>query len=449
MQAERRERFRGSMKSDFGGKRKEASSKARNLGSAGQIALLAALALSGCSRFARPDAFGTKAEPTIPPMVTLEAFAPPEPMPGAAGLPGAGLPEAAPPAAAPRADDPAVLATIAAMIGADPTTDAPVIQTLAASVYGTPPPPAPGNYDPTQSAAIIQTLEAMATQLAASPTPPPVIDPGNLAASGEAGCEIPREPFRFALAPAPDAPPDLLRRWAESQHWSFEAELVESAELEAGRSGRAKLRLTGAYAQAWRDGAPDLPPAGKPLPEGIARELPAGLTLDLDYRGPALPLVTGRRYLVAYGSDQAGGGGDGEGLLVADDQGLLMLGLSLREADGAERRVLAGLRGGFEIQQLPTECRHVASDGCGFELRAAPVLVAAAGGQGGSAVATAQASGGPARSLRLNAGETASLNLEQRYTVRLATSHLRLWRGDQPCPDPADWRLSIRIERGG
>lgn len=413
------------------------------------IALFAALALSGCGRFGRPDPSETIAEPTIPPLVTLQPIATPGAFPGDAGLPGGVPPGGAAPAAAPRADDPAVLATIAAMIGADPTTDAPVIQTLAASVYGTPPPPALAVYDPTQSAAIIQTLEAMATQLAASPTAPPVIDPGNLAAVGETGCAIPREPFRFALAPAADAPAEMVRRWSESFHWSFEAELVELTEFEAGRSGRARLRLTGAYAQAWREGAPDLPVAGQPLPEGIARELPAGLPLDLVYRGPALPMATGRRYLLAYGSDQAAGGADGEALLVADEQGFVLLGLSLREGEGAERRLLAGLRGGFEIEQLPTECRHVTSDGCGFELRAAPVAVSVARGPGGSALPATQAAGTSAPSLRLNAGDTASLSLERNYTVRLATSHLRLWRGDQPCPDPADWRLSIRIEREG
>ena len=349
----------------------------------------------------------------------------------------------------PAADpDPALLATIAAMIGADPTADAPVILTLAAGLRsGATPTPAPVQ-DPTQAAASIATLIAMATARAAIATPPPVIGTGSQAAgTAEPGCQIPREPFRFELAPAPEADPAAAAVWSAHRAWAFEADLIDLTETQPGLEGRASWRLSGAYAAPLEAGAPDLPQAGQPLPPDLPRDLPAGLPLLLRYRGPALPLSPGSRYLLAYDSDQPVDGPLGEGLLVSDARGLVLLGVSLREAEDADRQLLTGLRAGFAIRQLPTRCLHVESDGCGFELRAAPLELSDALAAPAAAQAAGSPTDSPAASLILNSGETGTMNLERTFTVRLATSHYRLWRGDQPCASAADWRLSYRIER--
>ncbi len=332
--------------------------------------------------------------------------------------------------------EPSLLATIAASIGADPTADAPVILTLAAGMSPAARPLSEGRTSPprdpvairqaTEAVAQIQTLEAMATSLAASPTPSPVVDPGSLVGTPEPACRIPREPFRVALAPAPGADPAAIEIWRTSRAWALEAELRELGETEPGLAGRGLLVTTGAFALPLTPDA--VLPEGLPLPPDLPRELPAGLPLDLSYQGPALPLRVGQRYLLAYDSDQPEGG-DGEALLMADEDGLRFLSVSLREAEGAQTRLLAGLRAGFEIRQLPTNCRYVELDGCGFELRAAPLQL-----------------GVGDRTARLAAGESGVLELERDYRLRVATSHFRLWRGDQPCADPADWPRSFRIE---
>lgn len=400
----------------------------------GILVLTLALAAGGCARLGIGEPPVTPS-PLPPRVLTAERV----PLPTS---------EVALPA--PPADpDPALLATIAALIGGDPTADAPVILTLAAGLRpGATPTPAPVQ-DPTQAAASIATLIAMATAQAASATPPPVIGTGSLAAgTAEPGCQIPREPFRFELAPAAEADPAAARLWSEHAAWAFEADLIDLVEEQPGSAGRASWRLSGSYAMPLDADAPDLPPSGQPLPPGLPNALPTGLPLLLRYRGPALPLSPGNRYLLAYDSDQPRDGPLGEGLLVSDARGLVLLGVSLRESEDADARLLAGLRAGFAIRQMPTVCRHVEADGCGFELRAAPVELADALATPGPADAAGDAVDGPGgASLRLNAGETGTLTLERPYTVRLATSHYRLWRGDQPCAAAGDWRLSYRIER--
>lgn len=223
--------------------------------------------------------------------------------------------------------------------------------------------------------------------------PPPAVP--------EPGCAIPRGAPSYRLVPAPEAPEALRAEWAAGGDRSLEAELL---------SHDPGARL---YALRAIEPAPDQ-------------------AFILVYDGAPLPIETGRRYRFRLHADPPAAEPAGSALRIDDEAGLVFLGVSVRETAGASARIFGGDRAGFELQQLPTRCRYVESDGCGFELRAAPLEIAHP--EGGA--------------LRANAGEGAELSAPGgRYRVDVLTSHFRRWLSDMPCADPSDWVLAYRIAR--
>jgi hypothetical protein len=286
-----------------------------------------------------------------------------------------------------------------------PATPEPTMTQVAASGLSTDTPEPP----PTETPDFIATLKAEATDLAvtraaatAKPRPAPtlgaVLIPGS---SGKPapGCEIPRDPETWRIAPAPDAPADAQTAWGARDFATFTADVKEHVPAEK----RYLLQ--------------PVDPA-------------AGYQLDLGYSGEALPLETGKRYRFTWEADIPGTAPVGTALKVDDDAGLVFLGVSARETDGADLQLLKGDRAGFILHQLPTQCLFTLQTACGVELRAAPLEVTR-----GDAKAT------------LNAGQSADLAGSPAYHVAVATSHYRRAVGDVACADPTDWVLSYRIAR--
>lgn len=245
----------------------------------------------------------------------------------------------------------------------------------------------------------LATLEAL---LPPTPTAGPALLPPGGAATAlpAAACTIPKIADSYALAPAPDAPESARVDWAAQAAPALTAEVL-------GYDAEARQ-----YALRAVDPAAD---------HGFV----------LSHSGDRLPIETGKTYRFTVHQDLPGTPPAGHGLKIEDDAGLLFLGISLREADGAARRVLGGDRGGLAIGQPPTLCTVTETSPCGYELRAAPLEVA----QGD-------------RVLSLNPGETGVLATDPPYEVVLQTSHYRRWLGDVPCADPTDWVLAYRIARG-
>ena len=237
-------------------------------------------------------------------------------------------------------------------------------------------------------------------------TPMPTSAPTAFMAGGAAdkpapGCQIPSQPETWSLAPAADAPADARTAWGQTVTPSLRAEVVEQ---------NADTRTYTLRAVE---------------PETAYR-------FTLTYSGPPLPLQTGQTYRFTTQVDRAGEAPAGAALKVTDDGGLVFLGVSARESDGAAARLLGGDRGGLAVSQLATRCLYAPVNACGYQLRAAPVEIR----RGTDAVT-------------VNAGESGKLPGDPAYKVTVLTSHYRLWMGDLACPNPADWVLSVRVERGG
>jgi len=263
--------------------------------------------------------------------------------------------------------------------------------------------PTPASTETPSLEVVLPTLIALLPRTATPlPTQAPagVFDPGNLSVA-EPGCAItltaPVDTYR--LVPDPAAPEAARAAWTGQITHSLEAEVV-------AHDGDLKT-------YALRAVAP-----------------PADHGFLLAYGGDPLPIEIGRAYRFVDHTDVPGAPPAGTGLRIDDDAGPRFLGVGVRETEGADRRVLAGDRAGFIIRQLPTRCRYVQLDACGYELRAAPVEVAR--GEGRAVV---------------DAGETATLAGDPPYRARVQRSHYRRWAGDVPCADPTDWVLAYRIER--
>lgn len=213
-------------------------------------------------------------------------------------------------------------------------------------------------------------------------------------------CPIVKSADVYALAPAPEALEEARVAWSAQTTVTLDAEVVEhNAEL-------------GIYKLAAREPAADHP-------------------FLLLHTGGDLPIEIGKRYRFTAHNDIAGQPPAGAALRIDDEAGPLFLGISARETDGADRRLLGGDRAGFAIRQAATLCLPGAIDPCGYELRSAPVEVRR-GEQG----------------IALMAGSTGALATDPPYTVTVTASHYRRWVGSAPCPDPTDWVLAYRITRG-
>jgi hypothetical protein len=152
--------------------------------------------------------------------------------------------------------------------------------------------------------------------------------------------------------------------------------------------------------------------------------------LVLAYTGDPPALDVDREYRFVYWADPPGTVPSGRGLRIDDDTGPLFLSVSLRETDGAARRVLDGDRAGFALRQLSTPCVEGIVHPCGYQLRAAPLEVALQDA-----------------SLTLDAGTQDLLESTPPYTVSVSTSHIRLPVAAAQCADPTDWVLSMRLQR--
>lgn len=271
-------------------------------------------------------------------------------------------------------------------------------------------PPMPADLAPTATA-LVATLTAIAVSAGPAGTPPapaaPPPDPSTAASAVPPAAPVPLEACPivksadvYALAPAPEAPEDVRVAWSGQTTVALDAEVVEhNAEL-------------GIYKLAAREPAADHP-------------------FLLLHTGGTLPIEIGKRYRFTAHNDVAGQPPAGAGLRIDDEAGPVFLGISTRETDGADRRLMGGDRAGFAIRQTETLCLPGAVDPCGYELRAAPVEV-----RHGDAAVT------------LMAGATGALAADPPYVVAVTASHYRRWIGSAPCPDPTDWVLAYRITRG-
>lgn len=254
---------------------------------------------------------------------------------------------------------------------------------------------------PSPTPDVIGTLVAEATARA---IPPSAATLGPVLAAGaaerpSAGCEIPRQPETWRLAPAPEAPAEAQGSWLTQANSSLVAEVLDH-DAEGRRYGLRPIE-------------PDAP-----------------YSYSLTYSGEPLPLETGRRYRLTYWRDVPGQPPAGVGLRVEDDDGLVFLGVSLRETEGADARVLDGDRAGFAIIQLPTQCLYTEVTNCGVELRGVPVEVSREG-----------------EKVTLGPNSTSKLGGDPPLWVAVATSHFRRAVADVPCPDRTDWVLSYHIRR--
>ena len=259
----------------------------------------------------------------------------------------------------------------------------------------------------------IPTLIAMLAARTPSPVPAfvavpgiemPTPDPTLSAAVGAATCDIPRIGATYSLVPASDAPEAARSDWAAQPAPALRAAVVEH---------NADARFY----------------------QLKAMEPPADFAYRLTYDGGELPIETGRTYRFMVHQDLPGSPPAGSALRIDEDRDdgagpPLFLGVSTRETDGADRRLLGGDRAGFVVRQLPTLCAQTALHPCGFELRAGPVEVAR----------------GTAKMV-LSAGEAGTLDTDPPYQVRVFASHYRRWLGDVPCADRTDWVLAYRVER--
>lgn len=255
----------------------------------------------------------------------------------------------------------------------------------------------------TVQAELMATLVALASASpTATATAPAVLGQAALPLdSPEAGCELPDQPLGLSLRVDPGAPQPTAP--AAPYFDSYRVQVTEHRAAE------------GVFRLASQD--PVLP-----------------FALELGYDGGTPPpLAVGGIYTISHYDDLHLPRPAGEGLRIDDEQGLLVLGINLREGEGAATRVLGGDRAGWTVETLPSACRFSRLDGCGYELRAAPVRFRRPDGP--MAVLNA-----PSELLLEAAGAPT-------YRVTLATSHLRLWRGDLPCDDPTDWVQSYRITR--
>jgi hypothetical protein len=253
----------------------------------------------------------------------------------------------------------------------------------------------------TPSATFVPLVATPRPAATALPGPTLLPIPGGAEGAGvpavpEPGCELVVGTETWSLAPADDAPAGERAVWLSGDTPVLEAIVVEPAGL-------------GAY-----------------ILQPLAPAAPYSFTLG--YSGDPPPVVAGQSYhFQAHAEDELG-----SGLLIEDEDGVLFLGVSLREAEGADAAILGGERFGFAVHQEPTECLYTELDPCGYELRAAPAVVAR--GQD---------------SVTLDAGAQGLLPGDPPFTVTVHSSHFRRWLGDLPCPDSSDWVLSYRIERGG
>jgi hypothetical protein len=252
----------------------------------------------------------------------------------------------------------------------------------------------------TQEVQVLGTFYAMASgtvEPTGTPTLPPSVmgrPPG--ASAAEQGCEIPRQPELWSL---------VLPSGAGAS---------ETEAMRAAFGAMPVPLLRGRY-----KGGDEIESLVPPL----------GFGLRIRREGPLPPLSEGSDYNFAFypaeGSDDVG-----RALRIDDEQGPLLLAVSHRETEGAGARIWGGDRAGFSIRQIPTLCRYVEMDDCGYELRAAPVEI-----KRGEA------------SITLSPGTQGRLESDPPYDVFIVTSHARLWRGSLPCQDESDWVLSYRIQR--
>lgn len=254
----------------------------------------------------------------------------------------------------------------------------------------------------TVQAEVLATLVALASASpTATSTPAAVVGVAALpAGSPEPGCELPSEPLGLSLRIDPAAPQPTVP--SAPYFDSYRVQVTEHREAERVFALRSE---------------------DPPLPFG----------LELGYAGEPPPLDLGAVYTITHYDDLHLPSPAGEGLRIDDERGLLVLGVNLREGQGAATRVLGGERAGWTVETLAATCRFTLLDACGYERRAAPVRFRRP--EGAEAVLQA-----PGEQILASAGAPS-------YRVILATSHLRLWRGDLPCADPTDWVQSFRITR--
>ena len=233
-------------------------------------------------------------------------------------------------------------------------------------------------------------------------TPPPSPEPAGPEATMwalEARCDVPRAADLVTFTLAAGTPAETAAAWqAEARH-AFVGRVT--AHDPVGRAYRLRPE----------EPAPDV-------------------ELDAAYSFQPLPIEVDRSYRFTLWSDPPGAPPAGRALLVEDDEGLVALVVAVREAEGAGLRLLGGERAGYAVRQLPSLCRTGPMDGCGNQLRAAPLEVAR-----GDAWLT------------LGAGDSGAFAYDPPYVVTVRTSHVRLPVGVVPCPDPTDWVQSYRIER--
>ncbi len=284
---------------------------------------------------------------------------------------------------------------------APPPEPTELTQLVAEALPTETPTPLPSSTLPPPTPDVIGTLVAQVTAQALPPSAPTLgaVLAGGQATRPSAGCEIPRQPETWQLAPAPDAPAETQGAWLTQAQSSLVAEVVEH-----DSDGRTYVL--------------------QPL------ETQDPIRYHLTYSGEPLPLDPDQRYRLTYWQDVPGQPPFGVGLRIEDDDGLAFLGVSLRETEGADARVLDGDRAGFGIIQLPTQCLYTEVTACGVELRGAPVEVSHGAGK-----------------VTLGAGATAELPSDPPFQVTVATSHFRRAVADVPCPDRTDWVLSYRIQR--
>ena len=307
------------------------------------------------------------------------------------------------------ASEPTEVAVIPAQSMANPT--APPPSSLTAIEVTTP------DLRATIEAELMATLVALASASpTATATAPAVLGQSALTLDKpEPGCELPTQTLGLSLRVDPAAPQPTAP--AVPYFDTYRVLVTEH------RAAEGIFRL--------QSQDPPLPFA---LELGYGGEANLGTRSD----GTALigappPLAVGAVYTITHYDDLHLPQPAGEGLRIDDERGLLVLGVNLRESQGAATRVLGGDRAGWSVETLSSACRFAQLDSCGYERRAAPMRFRRP--EGAMAVLSA-----PGEQLLEAAGAA-------RYRVILATSHLRLWRGDLPCADPADWVQSFRITR--
>ncbi len=252
---------------------------------------------------------------------------------------------------------------------------------------------------PTDTATPLPT----ATLLALPTAPPLVVAPPATEAvaltTPEPGCEIPLRVVRWSLEPAPDAPAEIHAAWRAGITHTLEADVTSFDESQ-------RLYVLEPRSAPWQG------------------------SFWLRYSDSGPPLEVGQRYRFAAHQDVPGQPPAGWALRVDDQAGVLYFAASVRETVGADLRLLAGDRAGFRIAQQPTTCRYAFVDPCGYELRAAPVLI----GRGDQAILLAP-------------GTSAVLPGEPAYRATVFASHFRLWREDRRCDDPTDSVLAYELVR--